>query len=482
MYRIHLSQGKNKYEFEELVKLFLKHGEYQLLGPGEEPDPTGKTAPDESDWASQDSFIGIEVPVFPQNKEPAKKEKDIKNQIKRFLFRELQRYKGATPDWGILTGVRPVKLAGELLDREGSAEKVKEILTQEYYLTEVKARLLLNLVAYQRRLLTKSPQEAIGLYIGIPFCPTRCVYCSFPSNQGKASDIANYLEALHREISFTAEHMKEKGWYPESVYIGGGTPTTLDPVQLSELLDHVTKGFDLSHLREFTVEAGRPDTITAEKLAVIKKHGVQRISINPQSMNVPTLERIGRAHRPEDIAEAFRLAREAGIPMINTDVIAGLPEEEVEDFICTMEQVLALRPENITVHTLALKRASKLKEIDAEYNYKQGKRVRAMLDRGKEMLDQAGYEPYYLYRQKQMTGNFENVGYARGDTAGIYNIRIMEEAQTIIALGAGGISKAYYPAENRLERIPNVSNYEIYIERLSEMLQRKKDHLFDGGA
>ena len=442
MYRIRLSQGKNKYEFEELVKVFLKPGDYEFL-----------ESPEVKDIAD-------------------------KNEFKRFLFRELQRYTGETPDWGILTGVRPVKLAGELLDREGSAERVKDILIQDYYLTAEKARLLLDLVAYQRRILNMSSREAVGLYIGIPFCPTRCVYCSFPSNQGKAEDIAAYLEALHREISFTAEHMKEKGWYPESVYIGGGTPTTLDPEQMDELLGHVTKDFDLSHLREFTVEAGRPDTITAEKLAVIKKHNVQRISINPQSMNVPTLERIGRAHRPEDIEEAFRLAREAGIPMINTDVIAGLPEEEAEDFVRTMEQVLALGPENITVHTLALKRASRLKEIDGSYSYKQGKRVRAMLDGAKEMLDQAGYEPYYLYRQKQMTGNFENVGYARGDTAGIYNIRIMEEAQTIIALGAGGISKAYYPAENRLERIPNVSNYEIYIERLSEMLQRKEDHLF----
>nr|HML38494.1 coproporphyrinogen dehydrogenase HemZ [Bacillota bacterium] len=396
MYRIRLPQGKNKYEFEELVKVFLKPGDYEFV-----------ESPEVKDIAD-------------------------KNEFKRFLFRELQRCTGETPDWGILTGVRPVKLAGELLDREGSAERVRDILIQDYYLTAEKTRLLLDLVAYQRRILNASPREAIGLYIGIPFCPTRCVYCSFPSNQGKGADIAAYLDALHREISFTAEHMKEKGWYPESVYIGGGTPTTLDPEQLDELLDHVTKDFDLSHLREFTVEAGRPDTITAEKLAVIKKHNVQRISINPQSMNVPTLERIGRAHRPEDIEEAFGLAREAGIPMINTDVIAGLPEEEAEDFVRTMEQVLALGPENITVHTLALKRASRLKEIDGSYSYKQGKRVRTMLDRAKEMLDQAGYEPYYLYRQKQMTGNFENVGYARGDTAGIYNIRIMEEAQTII--------------------------------------------------
>lgn len=477
MYKIHLSQAKNKYEFEELVKVFLKPGEYRLIGPG---DPDEGIITDELDQGSveEEDIVEIRVPDIPKEQEIIKKEKDGKNRIKRFLYNELQRYTGEKPDWGILTGVRPVKLAGELLRREGTEAKAREILLCDYYITEEKADLLMDIIAYQGRLLKPSPAEAVGLYIGIPFCPTRCVYCSFPSNQGKAEGIAAYLTALHREISYTAEQMRRKKWYPESIYIGGGTPTTLTAEQMDGLLSHVSEAFDLSNLREFTVEAGRPDTITPEKLDVIKKHGVQRISINPQSMNVSTLERIGRAHHPSDILEAFRLAREAGIPMINTDVIAGLPEEDVEDFIHTLEQVLALAPENITVHTLALKRASKLKEIDSEYNYKQGKRVRAMLDRAKGMLDQAGYKPYYLYRQKQMTGNFENVGYAKGNTACIYNIRIMEEAQTIIALGAGGISKAYYGGENRLERIPNVSNYEIYIERLDEMLQRKEENLF----
>ncbi|HWQ79698.1 MAG TPA: coproporphyrinogen dehydrogenase HemZ [Anaerovoracaceae bacterium] len=470
MYKIHLSQAINKYEFEELIKVFLRSGEYLLLGPDEaEPEDMGR----------YDTVI--DVPVFPENTEPGKKEKDLKNQIKRFLYRELQRHTGEAPDWGILTGVRPVKLAAELLEREWEEEKAKDILMREYLMTGEKARLLLDIAVYQKSILRPSPAEAVGLYVGIPFCPTRCVYCSFPSNQGRAEDITAYLSALHREISFTAEGMKRTGRYPESVYIGGGTPTILTAEQLDGLLGHIADGFDLSRLREFSVEAGRPDTITAEKLTVLKKYGVQRISINPQSMNISTLERIGRAHRPEDIAEAFRLAREAGIPMINTDVIAGLPEESADDFVRTLEQVIDFAPENITVHTLALKRASKLAEIDGEYHRKQGKTVRAMLERAKELLDHAGYRPYYLYRQKQMAGNFENVGYARGNTAGIYNIRIMEEAQTIVALGAGGISKVYYPGGNRLERVPNVSNYEIYIERLDEMLHRKAENIFTGG-
>jgi len=464
LFNIRLPKALNQYEYEELIKVFLKSGAYRILGPNDE--------------SPESAAIEIPVPDFPEVQNPEKPENNLKNQIKRFLFRELQRHTGKTPDWGILTGVRPVKLAGELLLREGSEEAVRRILIRDYFLTGEKAELLLEIADSQRKLLKASPKEAVGLYLGIPFCPTRCVYCSFPSNQGSAESIAAYLSALHREISFAGEQMKRKGWYPESVYIGGGTPTTLTAEQLDELLRHVVSAFDLSGLQEFTVEAGRPDTITAEKLRVIRKYDVGRISINPQSMNVKTLERIGRKHRPDDIVEAFRLAREAEVPMINTDVIAGLPEEETEDFVRTLELVLALQPENITVHTLALKRASKLKEIDSEYNYKQGERVRAMLDRAKEMLDRAGYKPYYLYRQKQMTGNFENVGYAKGNTAGIYNIRIMEEAQTIVALGAGGISKAYYSNENRLERVANVSNYEIYIERLDEMLKRKEEYLF----
>ncbi len=469
MFNIHIAQAKNKYEFEELIKVFLKSSEFQLIC-AEETDGT-----DENDGTNRTKII---VPAFTNDsKVGEKKEKELKNQIKRFLYKELQQLTGETPDWGILTGVRPVKLAGELLQREGSEDKARKILVDDYYLTHEKAQLLMDIVAYQRKRVIVSPSDAVGLYLGIPFCPTRCVYCSFPANKGTEAGISAYLVALHSEISFVSEMMRQKGWHPESVYIGGGTPTTLSELQLDELLKHVTEAFDLSRLKEFTVEAGRPDTITVGKLEVIKKYNVQRISINPQSMNRTTLERIGRVHQPEDIEEAFRLARAAGIPMINTDVIAGLPEEETEDFVHTMEQILALAPENITVHTLALKRASRLKEIDSEYSYKQGKRVRAMLNRAKEMLDHAGFKPYYLYRQKQMTGNFENVGYARGDTAGIYNIRIMEEAQTILALGAGGISKVYYPEENRLERIANVSNYEIYIERLDEMLQRKEEQL-----
>ena len=222
MYNIHISQAKNKYEFEELIKVFLKSGEFRLISA------ETKECTDESDGKTGGNETTIVVPIFTKDSEDGgKKEKDLKNQIKRFLYKELQHLTGETPDWGILTGVRPVKLAGELMQREDSEEKAREILTVDYYLTEEKAQLLIDLVAYQRRRVKTSPGEAVGLYLGIPFCPTRCVYCSFPSNQGTAAGISAYLVALHKEISFVSENMRQKGWYPESVYIGGGTPTTL---------------------------------------------------------------------------------------------------------------------------------------------------------------------------------------------------------------------------------------------------------------
>jgi oxygen-independent coproporphyrinogen-3 oxidase len=289
-----------------------------------------------------------------------------------------------------------------------------------------------------------------------------------------------YLDALEQEIRFAGEAVTKQGWYPESVYIGGGTPTTLKDQDMEKLLKTVRTSFDFERVKEFTVEAGRPDTITESKLAVLKENGVDRICINPQSMNQETLDRIGRLHRSEDVAEAFRTAQKIGFKVINADLIAGLPGEEPEDFLYSLKSIIDLKPDNITVHTLAVKRASRLKEIDEHYSYRQGEKVRLMLNSGQQILRDAGYVPYYLYRQKQMAGNLENVGYCFPGKESLYNIRIMEENQTILALGAGGISKVWYPDENRLERIPNVSNYEIYIERIEEMIQRKKDGIFTG--
>lgn len=473
MFRIELNHIKNVHEFEELIKVFLRPSEYVLINNGTIVDNLKTLANRDTEPNESDLIITV-----PEELAINFEGSGGRNAIKQFLFDALSLHTGINPDWGIHTGVRPVKLLSELIEKEGNMEKASQILLDYFRMSKEKVDLLLQIYLTQKSILKKSETNAVGLYIGIPFCPTKCVYCSFPSNQAKEGQITSYLEALYREIGFVGKNMKVMGWHPESIYIGGGTPTSLSTEELDLLLNHVEASFDLSETKEFTVEAGRPDTITKEKLEVIHRHGISRISINPQSMKNETLELIGRSHSPQDIINAFHLAKKVGIKIINADIIAGLPNEEIEDFVLTLETVLKLNPENVTVHTMALKRASRLKELDSDYNYKQGQKVRAMLDQGRQMLSDAGLNPYYLYRQKQMTGNFENVGYAKAGTEGIYNIRIMEETQTIIALGAGGITKVFYPNENRLERVPNVSNYEVYIDRIDEMLGRKEKDLF----
>jgi len=458
MYKIKINNVEKKYEFEELTKVFLNPDNF-VMSTENEPF---------EDLEEDSQAVLIEI---------NKAGHTDKNLIKAEIFDTLSNLTDYVPEWGILTGVRPVKLAGELIRKHG-LDEAKQMLRTVYRVNEEKTNLITDTYLYQQEHLGNPDDKSVGIYIGIPFCPTRCVYCSFTSNQASEEKIEHYLVALHKEIDFVAAEMKETGYFAESIYIGGGTPTTLTAVQMDALLAHIKDAFDFSKVTEFTVEAGRPDTITSEKLAVIKKHEVNRISINPQSMKARTLELIGRSHTPEMISEAVRIAKDTKIPMINMDLIAGLPEETPEDFSNTLKQVIDFGAENITVHTLAVKRASRLIEQDKDYHYRQADIVRQMLKEADTELRKNGYIPYYLYRQKHMAGSFENIGWCKPKTEGIYNIRIMEEAQTIAALGAGGISKQYYPMENRLERVPNVSNYEIYIERLDEMLERKKLNLF----
>ena len=387
--------------------------------------------------------------------------------------------------WGELTGVKPVKLTRELFKGNPyngrlphEKDEVFRILTKERGLSIEKARLLIEIYEYQQQVLQGEAYTSCGLYIGIPFCPTRCLYCSFTSNQKPYGEVERYLRALISEIEFAGKRARETGLGIETIYIGGGTPTTLDEGQLERLLESVLHNFDLCKLREFTLEAGRPDTITPEKLRIARDHGVSRISINPQSMKKRTLELIGRSHEPEDILRAFSMADSSGIPIVNCDLIAGLPEETPDDFKKTLETIINLGPANITVHTLALKRASRLIEQDASYHETHADVVSEMIELSSDMLRKEGYKPYYLYRLKRMAGALENTGWCRPGTEGIYNIRIMDEQQSILALGAGGMSKVFFPQENRLERVPNVNNYEVYIDRLQEMLDRKEQGIF----
>ena len=404
-----------------------------------------------------------------------------RDDIKRELFEKLTALTGVRPDWGILTGVRPVKLAGEIKDALGSYEKAKETLVSEYYLTDKKASLVTEMHEMQVMNAGVPEQNSLGIYIGIPFCPTRCLYCSFASNQVGPEEIERYMPAVIKEIRFCGEMMRSLGQYPESVYFGGGTPTTLTANQLETLIAECRNSFDFSGVKEFTVEAGRPDTIDGEKLALLKAGGVDRISINPQSMKQETLDIIGRSHTPEDIIKAFQCARGLNFKVINADLIAGLPGEKPEDFEATLGKVLELGANNITLHTLAVKRASRLIYIEPDYHYKAAGTVGEMLDKGSETLKENGFVPYYLYRQKHMAGWHENTGWCRPGTECIYNIRIMDEHQSILALGAGGISKKYIPSLNRLERTANVTNYREYISRIDEMCERKRKGFFNEG-
>lgn len=459
MYNIVIRNITDKYDYNELIKIFLNPDDYRLFT--EEEYDLGTSGED-------DTLIEFNGEGFTE-----------KNHIKREIYLGMRQITGKTPPWGILTGVRPVKLTRELAAKTGSIEAASEKLERFYLLNGEKTKLLADTLTYQQEHLGSPSQNSVGVYIGIPFCPTRCLYCSFTSNQQGPEEISAYLDALKTEIAYCGEAAKKSGYKIESVYIGGGTPTTLTAEQLDQLISHVKNSFDLSAIKEFTVEAGRPDTITLEKLKVIASHGIERISINPQTMKDETLELIGRSHKTDDIRKAFEIAKEAGNFIINADLIAGLPKETPEDFQRTLEEVIRLGPANITIHTLAVKKASRLIEADNAYHYKQAEIVGEMLAIAKEMMKEAEYKPYYLYRQKHMAGALENVGYCKDDTPCIYNIRIMDENQSILALGAGGISKKYYPAENRLERVPNVSNYRVYIDRLDEMIERKEKNFFE---
>ncbi|MBQ6370467.1 MAG: coproporphyrinogen dehydrogenase HemZ [Firmicutes bacterium] len=466
MFEISITGTDKLNAYEELIKVFLQPSEYRLITPAEAEVPAGSSM-QRLDYRFEGDA----------------------DELKRQIYRDLSEATGKSPKWGILTGIRPVKLAYELTygARMASIEtrptilpldRTKEILSDQYLLHPDKVRLTTEILEYQKNTSGDPPQKSCGVYIGIPFCPTRCLYCSFTSNQVGEEEIVRYLRGLEQEIDFAAAAAAEEGLQIESVYIGGGTPTTLDEGNLESLLSRIRSRFDLSSCREFTVEAGRPDTITEGKLTVMQANGVGRISINPQTMHQETLDLIGRRHTVEQTREAFRIAKAAGFDCINTDLIAGLPGEDYPAFAQSLDEVLELGADNITLHTLAVKRASRLKEMDENFNYREEELREKMLTHASETLRGAGFRPYYLYRQKHTSGNTENIGYCREDKISVYNIRIMEERQSILALGAGGISKIYFPAENRLERVPNVSNYEIYIDRIDDMMDRKRQKFF----
>lgn len=397
--------------------------------------------------------------------------------VKIALYHLLTQATGKVMPWGSLTGIRPTKLAYELLSQGMTPQQAAQYLRDTFDVSRDKADLLFQILKAQQGIVCHESFRQLDVYVGIPFCPSRCTYCSFAACDIRKNRkwVEPYLAALHHEIKVCGQMAQQAGWQVRAVYLGGGTPTAISAPQLSALLEAVNLAFPGA--AEVTVEAGRPDSIDRDKLRALREAGVGRVSINPQTMNGETLMRMGRTHTPEQIVQAFALAREAGFEAINMDLIAGLPGESAQDMARTLRQIADLAPDNLTVHTLAMKRASKLKEEKGRFSLPSGEEVLKMLEEARTAAAEWGMEPYYLYRQKYMTGNFENIGYSLPGKACIYNIDIMEETHSILALGAGGISKWVYPAENRLERTPNVKNIEQYIARVDEMIARKEPRL-----
>ena len=401
--------------------------------------------------------------------------KEVKDRFKRLIYTSLSNYSQRELPWGTLTGIRPTKIPMAMLEEGASDEEIRSYMKETYYCSDEKIQLSTEIAKWEQKLLsTLDYQDGYSLYVGIPFCPSTCLYCSFTSYPLGVwkKRVDEYLDALCKELDYIAEELKDK--VLNTVYIGGGTPTTLNAEQMDRLLTKIEENFDFSHVQEFTVEAGRPDSVTREKLEAIKKHKVDRISVNPQTMKDETLKIIGRHHTVQQTIEAYKLAREVGFDNINMDLIIGLPGETKADVAHTLEELKALAPDSITVHSLAIKRAARLNLFKDTYEEMGFENSAEIMDLTYESCMEQGLLPYYLYRQKNMAGNFENVGYAKADKAGIYNILIMEEKQSIVAAGAGASTKMVYPG-GRIERIENVKDVGQYIERIDEIIQRKQE-------
>ena len=469
------------FEMENICRLFLPLEKIRTLHIGAEAD-----CPDEdavfaytglADGEAvcrlrlQDYDRTLRAPVQPPC---AQEENPAERLLAELLYRLLCDAFGTESDWGILTGVRPVKLMRRLTRGHGE-EEAAAYLREKLLVSPEKTRLCRETMHNEDAILALSRPESFSLYVSVPFCPTRCDYCSFVSQtvERAAALMEDYVQALVREIAATGEWARRCGLRLETVYFGGGTPTTLSAAQLTQVLRAVEGAFDLSAVREYTVEAGRPDTVTADKFAALRAAGVSRISINPQTLHDSVLQAIGRKHTVQQFYDAFDLARRCGMDNINTDLIAGLPTDTPEGFAETLDNILALHPESVTVHTLSLKRAANL-VIQRRADAQTGNDTRSMIARTVRLLPAAGYRPYYLYRQSRTVGNQENVGWAMPGREGLYNVYIMDESHTILACGAGGVTKLKQPGTEYLERIFNYKFPYEYINGFAEMLARKE--------
>lgn len=399
---------------------------------------------------------------------------EVKNRLKKGIYDLLSSAEKRTLPWGTLTGIRPTKIPMLLLEQGKSDDEICDYMKHTYQVSEEKTSLGLQIAKQEKKILEAADyKNGFSLYIGIPFCPTTCLYCSFTSFPISLWEkrVDSYLDALERELDLVAEVYRNRILY--TIYIGGGTPTTLKAPELARMLKAIESRFNMDHLMEFTVEAGRPDSISEDKLQVLKNHSVTRISINPQTMKDETLKTIGRNHTVDQAVDAYKMARQMGFDNINMDLILGLPQETVSDVRYTMDRIKQLDPDSITVHSLAVKRASRLNQWMEENGRESIQNTPEMMSVTEHAAKEMNMEPYYLYRQKNMAGNFENVGYAKKDKYGIYNILIMEEKQSIAAVGAGTISKAVME-DGRIERVDNMKDVRLYLERFEEIMEKKK--------
>lgn len=447
------------YDIYSLVKSFYPSDEIAVF-----------TGQDEKVNASWDEVIRLKIPEYEERL-------DGKNQLKRELYRLLEKKENLSLPWGTLSGIRPTKLAMRGLTAGKSHNRILEELKEIYLISPKKAELALNIAEREKRLMD-ALGEGMSLYLSVPFCPSICSYCTFSSSPIAIwkDSVASYLQGLEKELRELLPCLTKP---LHTIYIGGGTPTTLTAEELDRLLDMLDRYLPTDKVSEFTLEAGRPDTITPEKLHVMRSHPVSRISVNPQTMNDRTLRLIGRKHSVGDTERAFEMARKAGFDNINMDIIMGLPEETETDIAHTLARIQALAPDSLTVHSLALKRASRM-TLEKEEEHFSLKNTEAVMEMAEESAKAMDMKPYYLYRQKNMRGNLENVGYAREGSEGLYNILIMEEKENIAACGAGASTKVLMP-DGQIKRLINPKNVTQYLERLDDLIAGKRSALLGNG-
>jgi len=471
---LYISGHKFHYEFENICRLFFPSESIRVVYETDFSDPIVLfTRLDGNHFfayiKTESYYKETQLDDFSENTQRSEQA------LARVLFKLLSDYTGFSPEWGIITGVRPVKFLRLVLDEVSSMDEAREFFINELLVSKQKTELAVETIEREESILKRSTPKSYSLYISIPFCPTRCDYCSFVSQSIEKSHklIDEYVPLLIKELKVIAGNVKQFPLTLETIYMGGGTPTTLSPVQLELILKTVFDEFDTTNLQEFTVEAGRPDTVTREKLDVIHSFGIERISINPQTFNDSILENIGRKHTSEQTCKAYELARDIGFDNINMDLIAGLPGDSPESFAKTIRQTTELNPESITLHTLALKRSSNL-VTDKRAEYRAVDRdLNKMHTIAFESFIQNDYSPYYLYRQSRTVGNLENTGWCKNGFEGLYNVYIIDETHTILAAGAGGISKLKAPDGPKIERIFNFKLPLEYIKNFDEMLDRK---------